>query len=142
MDLPGVEVPDSDAEGSACRATAGTGNVERRCDWSDCGRTFAPSRPNQRFCGLDCKNAFHDLHRPRIASAVVGHPREGTIKAALLGVLHDREWHTAHDLAAKVKADKHSIISRISELRAAGFKIETDLPLGNSRRPHRVRLQP
>lgn len=116
------------------------GPFQKRCDWQDCGRTFLPSRPNQRFCGLECKNAWHDLHRPRIAAAAVGHPREGTIKAAVLGVLHDREWHTAHDLAAKVKADKHSVVTRISELRAQGFAIEADLPVGNARRPHRFRL--
>jgi hypothetical protein len=113
------------------------GIVERRCEWDQC----ATLRPTQkRFASDRCRAAWHDLHRPRIASPAVGHPREGTIKAAVLGILHDREWHSAHDLALKVRADKHSVITRISELRAQGFCIETDLPVGNARRPHRFRL--
>lgn len=119
-------------------ATAPTGILERTCEWDGC----APLTGRQkRFATEACKNAWHDLHRPRIASPVVGHPREGTIKAAVLVELFDYEWHSYHDIATAVKADKHSVVTRVSQLRALGFAIETDLPNGNSRRPHRVRLR-
>ncbi len=93
----------------------------------------------KRFASKRCAQAWYDLHRPRILSPAAGAPREGSIKAAVLGVLFDREWHSAHDLAAAVKADKHSVVTRISELRKH-FDIEEDLPVGNSRRSHRYRL--
>ncbi len=137
MERDGLDPVCSGSDQPRSVATAPGLIVERCCEWDGC----APLTGRQkRFASEACKNAWHDLHRPRIASAVAGHPRQGTIKAAVLGILHDREWHSAHDLAAKVKADKHSVITRISELRRAGFPIECDLPCGNARRPHRFRL--
>jgi hypothetical protein len=104
-----------------------------------CGCGRALSGRQKRFASKDCANKLYETARPRILNASAGAPREGSIKAAVLGVLFDREWHSAHELAAAVKADKHSVVTRISELRKH-FDIEEDLPVGNSRRSHRYRL--
>jgi hypothetical protein len=106
-----------------------------------CGCGSALSGRQTKFASKDCANKLYETARPRILNASAGAPREGTIKAAVLGVLFDREWHSAHELAAAVKADKHSVVTRISELRKH-FDIEEDLPVGNSRRSHRYRLVP
>jgi hypothetical protein len=102
-----------------------------------CGRLL--SGRQTKYASKDCANLIYEASRPRVLCAAAGAPREGTIKAAVLGVLFDREWHSAHELAAAVKADKHSVVTRISELRKH-FAIEEDLPVGNSRRSHRYRL--
>jgi hypothetical protein len=94
----------------------------------------------KRFASKRCAQAWYDLHRPRILSPAAGAPREGSIKAAVLACLVDGRWWGYHELAAACKADKHSIVSRVSELHRAGHRIEFDLPRGNSRRGHRVRL--
>ncbi len=115
--------------------------LEARCDWQDCGRTYTKGRLAQRFCSAACRIAHYEASAPRIINPAVGGKREGSIKAAVLGILHDGEFHSAHDIAAEIHADKHSIVTRISELRRAGFAIEEDLPCGNSRRSHRYRLR-
>ncbi len=135
---------DSDASPAVARIVAGNpgepcgcGCGRKLCEWDAC--THLTGRQG-RFASDACKNGWYETNRPRIASAAAGAPRQGSIKAAVLGILHDREWHSAHDLAAKVKADKHSVVTRLSELRRAGFPIECDPPCGNARRPHRFRL--
>ena len=111
------------------------------CDWGECMVTFRPREKKHRFCSPRCRDAWHEVHRPRLASAAVGHPRQGTIKELVRLVLMDGEWHSAYDLSLKVRAGEHSIKARISELRAEGKDIREDLPNGSSRRPHRYRLQ-
>jgi hypothetical protein len=115
--------------------------VRRATNFCACGCGSALSGRQTKFASKDCANKLYETARPRILNASAGAPREGTIKAAVLGVLFDREWHSAHELAAAVKADKHSVVTRISELRKH-FDIEEDLPVGNSRRSHRYRLVP
>ncbi len=66
-------------------------------------------------------------------------PREAPLWKLVLGVLTDGQWHTAHDIALTLREDKHSVVTRISQLKARHHRIEVDLPVGNSRRPHRYR---
>ena len=144
----GVTLSDITAASSSSNAPADVtrhcnGIVAKACDWSDCGKAIERPRPNQRFCSEACRNAWHDLHRPRIASAAVGHPRAGTIKALVLGILQSDgggKWFSAHQLAQMCYAGEHSVKARLSELRRAGHPIEEDLPNGSSRRPHRYRM--
>lgn len=105
-----------------------------------CGCGKALSGRQKAFASKTCATRFYDTVRPRILNASVGAPREGSIKAAVLGLLHDGDWHSAHDIAAETRSDKHSVMARLSELRRQGFQIESDLPCGSSRRPHRFRL--
>jgi hypothetical protein len=132
-----VEYPHAEhADAAGASAALSPGIVDKLCVCG-CGRPL--SGRQTKYASKDCANRIYETARPRILNASAGAPREGTIKAAVLGVLFDREWHSAHELAAAVKADKHSVVTRISELRKH-FAIEEDLPVGNSRRSHRYRL--
>lgn len=93
----------------------------------------------RRFCSQKCGSEWWDLFHPRVNVTPEG-PRQGTIIGDLLGVLHDGEWHTAHELAELVRAFPHSVSARLSELRRKGFRIESDAEVGNSQRAHRFRL--
>jgi biotin operon repressor len=111
--------------------------VRPPCEW--CGEPLT-SRQQKRFHGKRCSNPWYELHRPRQASAVVGAPREGSIKAIILGLLHDGAWHSLSALAAAAKCSDASASARVRELRAQGFRAESDLELGNVTRQHRYRL--
>jgi hypothetical protein len=134
---PQVSTLASDAAGTS--AANGVGILLAAMPACSCGCGRLLSGRQTKYASKDCANKLYEVARPRILNASAGAPREGTIKAAVLGVLHDRQWHSAHELAAAVKADKHSVVTRISELRKH-FDIEEDLPVGNSRRSHRYRL--
>lgn len=94
-----------------------------------------------RFCSQKCGSEWWDLFHPRMNTEPPdGRPRKVPIRDQILGILHDREWHTKQELAATLRAREHSVGSRLSELRRKGFRIESDAENGNSRRAHRFRL--
>jgi hypothetical protein len=104
-----------------------------------CGKPLTGRQ--EKYASGACAEAMYQTARPRILNASAGAPREGTIKRAVMDFLGmNPGWHSAHDIAAAIKADKHSVVTRISELRSAFIPIEEDLPVGNSRRSHRYRL--
>lgn len=94
----------------------------------------------RKFCGKACSNAFYETVRPRVLSAAAGAPREGTILAALIGLLADGDWHDLMSLSAELKALPCSVSARIREARSKGFRVERDLKRGSVKRPHRYRL--
>lgn len=107
---------------------------------TDCEWCKGPlSGRQERFCGKRCSNEWYELHRPRIANAAAGHPREGSIKAIILATLHDYEFHSLSDLAAAAKCSDASASARVRELRKH-FKIDRDQARGSSVRQHRYRL--
>jgi biotin operon repressor len=110
----------------------------RTCPWNGCGAPLAGRQ--KRFCSDEHRNAWYELYRPRIASAAVDAPREGSIKAIILGLLHDGAWHSLSALAAAARCSDASASARVRELRAQGFRVESDLELGNVTRQHRYRL--
>lgn len=115
----------------------GTATLREPCA---CGCGTRLRGRQEKFASKRCADAFYDLCRPRIASALVGAPREGSIKAIILGILHDGEWHAVAELAVAAKASESSASARVRELRGQGFRIESDLPVGCVTRPHRYRL--
>jgi hypothetical protein len=127
----------SDAAANGAATPAAIVGGLRPCEFDACEGLTGRQK---RFASKRCAQAWYDLHRPRILSPAAGAPRDGSIKAAVLACLVDGRWWGYHELAAACKADKHSIVSRVSELHRAGHRIEFDLPRGNSRRGHRVRL--
>lgn len=116
-----------------------TGQTEpllRLCEWDQC----RPLQGQQkRFASDKCRAAWHDLLHPRL-SPPAPLKRKATIRSLVLGILMDGDWHSAWDIANKIREDKHSIVARISQLKKAGHRIETDLPNGSTKRPHRYRL--
>jgi hypothetical protein len=118
-------------------ATLLGGKLERACD--RCGEAFVPKRKAQRFCSRSCRAGWWDDRHPRI-NALPSGPRTEPLWKLILGALQDGAWHSAHDLAAGLRADKHSVVTRLSELAKRGHAIETDLPPGNAERPHQYRL--
>jgi hypothetical protein len=133
QEAPGVASLPSDAPATSAAIVAGI--LPCACG---CGRLL--SGRQTKYASKDCANKLYAVARPRILNASAGAPREGTIKQAVLACLVDGRWWSYHELAAACRADKHSIVSRVSELHRAGHRIEFDLPRGNSRRGHRVRL--
>jgi biotin operon repressor len=124
----------SDAPGAVARLSTAI----LACEWDGCARPL--SGRQKRFCSDEHRNAWYETHRPRLANAAAGHPRQHSIKATVLGILSDLEWHPGAELAAAAKASESSTSARIRELRSQGFNILADLPLGNATRPHRYRL--
>lgn len=105
-----------------------------------CERCAGPLRSKRqaRFCSQRCRSAWWDEQHPRVAVNPEG--RTGPLLPAILGVMADGGWYTALQLAEKVRAFPHSVTTRISEAKAKGFQIETDLPCGNALRAHKYRL--
>lgn len=109
---------------------------QKHCEWDRC----RPLEGRQkRFASDACRAAWHDLNHPRI-NPPEPLKRKASIRELVLGILSDGSWHSAHRIAEMIRADKHSVVARISQLKAAGHNIITDLPNGNCRRPHRYRL--
>jgi len=138
MELPQVDpvCSGSDAPGTAAPlAVALLASILPTCG---CGRLL--SGRQRKFCSKECANAFYETVRPRVLSAAAGAPREGTILAALIGVLSDGDWHDLMSLSAELKALPCSVSARIREARSKGFRVERDLKRGNVARPHRYRL--
>ncbi len=132
---PQISTLASDAAGAT--AALSTGTQRPLCEHDGC----APLAGRQkRFASERCANAWYELHRPRILSPVVGAPREGTILAALIGLLADGDWHDLMSLSAELRALPCSVSARIREARSKGFRVERDLKRGNVARPHRYRL--
>lgn len=117
-------------------STAASG-LPGHCEWDQCRPLTGRQK---RFATDACRAAWHDSIHPRINPVEPSLRRKASIRSIVLGILQDGEWHTAHDLAIKAHADKHSVVSRISQLKRSGHRIETDLPRGNVSRPHRYRL--
>ena len=118
-----------------CRSTAPEPILE--CEWDKC----RPLRGREkRFAGRACKDAWYEAHRPRIASAAAGAPRGASIRTLILAELMDYELHSLSALAAAAKCSDASASARLRELRAQGFRVESDLELGNVTRQHRYRL--
>jgi hypothetical protein len=105
-----------------------------------CGCGRALSGRQTKYASKDCANRIYETARPRILNASAGAPREGTILAALLGLLADGDWHDLMSLSAELKALPCSVSARIREARSKGFRVERDLKRGNVARPHRYRL--
>lgn len=114
------------------------GGIPWRVCECGCGRDLTGRQ--KRFASRLCCSRWWDARNPRINRDPAG-PRRAPLWKLALGILSDGEWHSAHDLALKLHADKHSIVARLSELQKRGHRIETDLPSGNSRRFHRYRLE-
>lgn len=125
--------PDSIASEERSRALESASYA--RCD--QCGALLYGRQ--KRFCSRHCCSAWWDDKHPRINRGPEG-PREGSIQAAILGILHDGDWHTKADLAFRARAHEHSVGTRLSELRRKGFRIESDGTLGDTTRAHRFRL--
>jgi hypothetical protein len=104
-----------------------------------CGKPLTGQQ--KRFASEACSRAWFETARPRILNASAGAPREGTILAALLGLLADGDWHDLMSLSAELKALPCSVSARIREARSKGFRVERDLKRGNVARPHRYRLR-
>lgn len=134
--------PGWDANGSpATSASIAVGILASIMPVCACGCGRLLSGRQRKFASKDCASRIYEASRPRILNASAGAPREGTIKQAVMDFLGlNPGWHSAHEIAAAIKADKHSVVTRISELRGAFIPIEEDLPVGNSRRSHRYRL--
>jgi hypothetical protein len=135
QDAPGVASLASDAAGASAAIVAGI--VDRLCACG-CGRPL--SGRQTKYASKDCANKLYEVARPRILNASAGAPREGTILAALIGLLADGDWHDLMSLSAELKALPCSVSARIREARSKGFRVERDLKRGNVARPHRYRL--
>ena len=129
--------PGWDANGSPGTSAAIVGGILALCACG-CGRPL--SGRQTKFASKDCANRIYETARPRILNASAGAPREGTILAALLGLLADGDWHDLMSLSAELKALPCSVSARIREARSKGFRVERDLKRGNVARPHRYRL--
>jgi hypothetical protein len=115
--------------------TPPAGDVTRACE--QCGAPLTRKR-QKRFDTAKCRMTWWDDHHPRVAVNPEG--RTGPLLPAIVGVMADGGWYTALQLAEKVRALPHSVTTRLSEAKAKGFQIETDLPCGNVRRQHKYRL--
>lgn len=102
----------------------------KTCAW--CGGERKGRR--KRFCADECSKAWWESEHPRINRSEHG-PRQGTLKALILGYLSDGLWHTEQQIADGIHAFAHSVGARLSELRRAGQPIEVD-----PRRIRRYRL--
>ena len=98
---------------------------------------FAPGRPcdqcggflsgkQERFCSRACSSSWWDAQHPRINRGPAG-PREGTIKALILGLMADGQWRTEQEIADAIHAFAHTVGARLSELRKR-HPIERDPP--------------
>ena len=103
-----------------------------------CGCGLPLSGQQKRFASRPCSSRYWDAQHPRVN--VLPDGREGTIRDAILAVMADGEWRSAHQIAEAVHAFPHSVSARLSELRRKGFNVETDARNGNSRRAHRFRM--
>lgn len=121
-------------------AATGSGGVAtgRLCDMTDCRRPLKVRQ--KRFCSPACRFAYWDLLHPRINRTPPEGQREGSILLAVLTLMKDGEWRTAHEIAEAVRAFPHSVSARLAEARKRGWEIESDAANGNSRRAHRFRL--
>ncbi len=132
---PGWDANGSPASGAATPAAIVAGL--RPCEFDACEGLTGRQK---RFASKRCAQAWYDLHRPRVLAAAAGAAREGTILAALLGLLADGEWHDLMSLSAELKALPCSVSARIREARPKGFRVARDLKRGDVARPHRYRL--
>ena len=103
-----------------------------------CGCGLPLTGHQKRFASRVCSSRYWDAQHPRVN--VLPDGREGTIRDAILAVMADGVWRSAHQIAEAVHAFPHSVSARLSELRRKGFNVETDARNGNSRRAHRFRL--
>jgi hypothetical protein len=131
METPGPVA----TEQAAAVATPAAASVERACE--QCGAPLTRKR-QKRFDTAKCRMTWWDERHPRVAINPAG--RTGPLLPAIVGVMADGGWYTALQLAKKVRALPHSVTTRLSEAKAKGFQIETDLPCGNVRRQHKYRL--
>ncbi len=135
---PQVSTLASDAAGTS--AANGVGILLAALPACSCGCGRLLSGRQTKYASKDCANKLYETARPRILNASAGAPREGTILAALLGLLADGDWHDLMSLSAELKALPCSVSARIREARSKGFRVERDLKRGNVARPHRYRL--
>jgi hypothetical protein len=133
QEAPGVASLPSDAPRTSAAIVAGI----QPCACG-CGRLL--SGRQTKYASKDCANKLYEVARPRTLNAAFGAPREGTILAALIGLLADGDWHDLMSLSAELKALPCSVSARIREARSKGFRVERDLKRGNVARPHRYRL--
>lgn len=131
MPGPGHAHPDA----AQTLASVQGANLRLPCD---CGCGVRLTGRQKHFASRICCSRWYDAQHPRVNPP--GLPREGTILAAMLRVMADGEWRTAHQIAEAVRAFPHSVSARLAEARKRGYSIETDARNGNSRRSHRFRL--
>lgn len=98
-----------------------------------CGCRQILTGRQKRFASRICCSRWWDQRHPRINLGPVG-PRQGTIKALILGYLADGAWRTEQQIADAIHAFAHSVGARLSELRRAGQPIEVQRGGGNVKR--------
>jgi len=138
QEAPGVAILASDAP--ATSAANGVGILLAALPACACGCGRLLTGRQEKYASKACGNKLYEVARPRTLNAAFGAPREGTILAALLGLLADGDWHDLMSLSAELKALPCSVSARIREARSKGFRVERDLKRGSVTRPHRYRL--
>lgn len=106
------------------------GTVARVCGY--CGFPLTGSK-KKRFCSDLHRMAYWDQAHPRVNRGAAG-PRQGTVKALILGLLADGQWRTDQQIADAIHAFAHTVSARISELIRAGHPIESERLERNLRR--------
>jgi hypothetical protein len=113
MEIPQGEHGRTADDAPASRATAGIGIVEKVCEWSMCGRTFARSRPNQKFCSSRCRIEHYDHNFPRLGRTPV--IPEGRSLDRLVALCSDGRYRTIPEMAHETGTREATVARRIQE---------------------------